>query len=627
MTGDTMFGKLRARRIFQVGLVYLGLAWLAMQVGDILVDREIVPGSYFPPLLYLLVVGFPIVLTLAWAHERRPAKPVSDEVGWRAWAHSLRPGYVLATLLVMVALLLPAYLMLERGPGRSDPDIEAAATLPSTSIAVLYFDDHSEGGQLDYLAKSLTEHLIHELAQVKSLDVKSRNAVKPYREGGVPDDSIARKLGVGTLVEGSVTGSRERVRVSVQLIDANTQSHLDSEVIPGTLDDPFELIDNVTDQISRSLRRRLGIEVRLQQLRAGASNEEAWDLVQQAFSLTDDVEALVTAGDTAGAARTFDRADELLRRAESADPDWIEPILARARVASDRAFHEAPDDLSYEPSWARVGLEHVERALAIAPDDPSALERRGILLYYLTTTSDDQNTVDSLRNESERDLKSAVSLEPSRALAWNWLSRVLQARGQFLEAKLAAGRAYEADAFLDDARIILFRLCHNSLELRDWVEVTRWCGEGRRRYPDRPSFVAVELTALAGPEGPAPDVEKAWELERTLLELSAPQRRVDREPRGLMQVAAVLVRAELSDSARAIIELARAAMSGSDPEVDYYEANARLRLGETEEALRLLGDFLDALPGEKPYIAEDWWWESLHDDPRFKALVAADDPT
>ena len=224
MIGDTLFDKLHARRIFQVGLVYLGVAWLAMQVGDILVDREIVPSSYFPPLLYLLVVGFPIVLALAWAHERRPAKAASDEIGWRAWAHSLRPGYVLVTLLVMVALLLPAYLMLERGPAESGPSIEAAAPLLPTSIAVLYFDDHSEDGRLDYLANALTEHVIHELAQVRSLDVKSRNAVKPYRDKGVTNDSIARNLGVGTLVEGSVAGSRERVRVSVQLIDANTLS-------------------------------------------------------------------------------------------------------------------------------------------------------------------------------------------------------------------------------------------------------------------------------------------------------------------------------------------------------------------------------------------------------------------
>jgi tetratricopeptide (TPR) repeat protein len=187
---------------------------------------------------------------------------------------------------------------------------------------------------------------------------------------------------------------------------------------------------------------------------------------------------------------------------------------------------------------------------------------------------------------------------------------------------LAAERAYEADAFMSDARVILFRLCQMSLELKNWEAVTRWCGEGRRRFPDRASFVSVEIAALAGPEGPSPDAAHAWELAGKTLELSPPQTRAEREALALMQVAAVLARAGLGDSARAVIGRARAVAPGPDPDLFYQEANAWLRLGQTDTALSLLAAYLEAQPDQRDYIAGDWWWAELRDDPRFQSLVA-----
>jgi DNA-binding SARP family transcriptional activator/TolB-like protein len=615
---EVLWRKVRTRRVFQVGLLYLGAGWLAMQANDILIERGLLPNSSFNVLLLILVAALPIALILAWAYEQPPGER------WASLIRKVGPLHVLAALLAVALLLLPARFLLDRQAQETAPLIQPSTPPSPTSIAVFYFDDHSEGERLGYLAESLTEHLIHELAQVSVLDVKSRNAVKPFRNGSILPDSAAKLLGVGTLVEGSVTGTRERVRISVQLIDATTLGHIDSDLIDGSAEDPFALLDSVGADIARMLRTWLGVEVRLRELRAGTENQVAWEHVQRAHALLEDVEDLVATGDTAEAARALDAADQHLADAEDTAPDWVEPIVARAELASQAATHFAPLDRSYDTTWVRRGMRHADRALDLATDDPGALELRGTLLAYLAAMADEQ-AADSLLAAAEMTLRRAVDLDATLARAWSQLSRVLQRQAEFAEAKWAAERAYEEDAFLADARRILFLLCQNSIELRDWAEVTRWCSEGRRRFPDRASFVAAELTALAGPEGPEPDVATAWQLGEKLLELSPPQRRIERRPRVMMEVAAVLARAGKRDSARAVIERARASLVGNDPETDYYEANARLQVGEMERALELLAVYLEAVPGERDYMARDWWWHGLWDDPRFQELVAEPD--
>jgi tetratricopeptide (TPR) repeat protein len=196
-------------------------------------------------------------------------------------------------------------------------------------------------------------------------------------------------------------------------------------------------------------------------------------------------------------------------------------------------------------------------------------------------------------------------------------------KGELRAAMAAAENAYEADQFLSEAPRILFRLCQAALWLKDWEEVTHWCGEGHGRFPDAPGISAAQMTALASPGGPTPDVDLAWELVRSILAASPPQRIEARRAQLFMQMAAVIARAGPADSALALVARARAAREEGDPVLDYHEANVRLHLGETEHAIELLAAYLEAVPGEKDYIAhQDWWWERLWDDPRFQAIVA-----
>ena len=495
-----------------------------------------------------------------------------------------------------------------------------AARLDPTHVAVLYFEDLSEGRTLRHVAGGLTEDLIDQLGQVDALRVISSSGVAPYRERSVPLDSIARTLGVGTIVTGSVGRSADRLRVAVRLIDAANGNQLRSQTLERPWGDLFVLRDAVAQQVSRFLREELGQEVQLRQRRAATGSVAAWELVQRAQRQWDDARALRVSGDEGGADALLATGDSLLARAEAYDPAWVEPVLLRGWLAAERASLLGVGSGAPRPFWIRVGLEHAERALARRPAYPPALELQGTLLakqWLLTQAGGGAGAVDA----AERDLRAAaVPANPSQGRAWSALSQLLQARGKVAEANLAAERAYRADAFLRDAAEIVYRLYYTSSDLDRQADALRWCSEGRARFPGDWRFAYCQLAMLLWPGGERPDVDRAWGLVADLERLSTPADRAAYTPRWHLLVAGVLARAGRPDSARAVIGRSRAA-APNDPEMDYNEAVARTLLGERARALSLLGSYLKAMPQVRDYLGADPAFRGLRDDPRFQALI------
>jgi len=495
-----------------------------------------------------------------------------------------------------------------------------AARLDPTHVAVLYFEDLSEGRTLRHVAGGLTEDLIDQLGQVDALRVISSSGVAAYRERSVPLDSIARTLGVGTIVTGSVGRSADRLRVAVRLIDAANGNQLRSQTLERPWGDLFVLRDAVAQQVSRFLREELGQEVQLRQRRAATGSVAAWELVQRAQRQWDDARALRVSGDEGGADALLATGDSLLARAEAYDPAWVEPVLLRGWLAAERASLLGVGSGAPRPFWIRVGLEHAERALARRPAYPPALELQGTLLakqWLLTQAGGGEGAVDA----AERDLRAAaVPANPSQGRAWSALSQLLQARGKVAEANLAAERAYRADAFLRDAAEIVYRLYYTSSDLDRQADALRWCSEGRARFPGDWRFAYCQLAMLLWPGGERPDVDRAWGLVADLERLSTPADRAAYTPRWHLLVAGVLARAGRPDSARAVIGRSRAA-APNDPEMDYNEAVARTLLGERARALSLLGSYLKAMPQVRDYLGADPAFRGLRDDPRFQALI------
>lgn len=484
-----------------------------------------------------------------------------------------------------------------------------------THVAVLYFDDLSQKATLRPVADGLTEDLIDALGQVTALHVISPNGVRPYAGRHTSPDSIARALGVGTLVGGSVERSGNTLRVTTRLIDARSGLQLQSHTMEYPYGDLFTLQDELAQEVSRFLRERLGREILLRERRKGTSSVAAWEQTQLGEASRETARSLSTQGDAAPVMRALDMADFQFARAASLGPNWADPVVSRGWVAVDRM--ELPDVLPADSleRWYRQGLAHAERALRMRPNYPPALELRGTLRYRYWLSADSAITPGK---DAEADLRAgAVQANPTQARAWGTLSALLQATGQLAEANLIAARAYEADAFLGDSPQILFRLYHTSLDLGREREAGRWCDTGRSRFPGdwRFTFCALRILARAGASQGG--IEKAWSLVAALEPLSPP----GYLRRWQIIVAGVLGRAGLPDSAEAVIRRARGGAPG-DPELDFYEAEARMVLGDSEAVLRLLERYLKTNPRFRAYLRVYPLFRPLWSDPRFQTLVA-----
>jgi TolB-like protein len=608
--------------------MYAVAAFALLQFADLLVPTLFSERTY-TILVVLTICAFPVALVTAWAFEITPQGIKRDHTLAETAGYSRRSVTTFArfalVVLVIGASASAGWVVWRRSQSRlvAEPaDASArlfASDLDPRRIAVLYFDDHSPARNLGYLADGLTEELIHRLAAVDTLDVISRNGVRPVREGRLTIDSLVRALGVGTYVEGSVTRSGERLRVRAQLVDAAAGSQLSSHSFDRPLGELFALQDSLADEVAASLRLRLGVEVTAKRERDQSNSVEAWTLVRRAEQISSDVQDLWDS-DAAAAARGLDRADSLLARAETLDPGWPGPILYRGWLARTRAGYASviPGVFAEEP--LRDALGHADRALALAPENAEALDLRGTARYELwDATAAEGPAAEQLLDLAEADLRAATERDPSRAQAWWTLSEVLRQRTRFEESRRFAARALDEDAFLETASDIINQLFHTSFELEDHSEAQRWCAEGKRRFPNYVDFRICELLILATVDDMEPDIERARGVADTLVVVRAEQDRPVFRAYADMQIAKLFARSGERDSAQVLIQRAH----GDEFQLwlAYDEAHARLLLGEQDEALELLKRYAEINPQRRSYWPRDWWLRGLWDHPGFQELV------
>jgi serine/threonine-protein kinase len=512
---------------------------------------------------------------------------------------------------------------LRAGGGTSNPAAEDAA-LDKNRIAVMYFENRG-GDSLGYLSDGLTEALIHELSDVKGLQVISRNGVAPFRHTTVTTDSIGRALKSGTLVQGTVAQSGDRLRVSVSLVNSANGEEIASKTIERPKTEVFALQDDVAKEVSLFLRTRLGQEIELDAVRVGTSNTKAWEQYQRAGGLSKDLEPLLAAGDTAAAARHLAEADSLLASAEKLDPSWPSPAIERGWLAYHQTDLISNFDKTYYSTWTERGLAHANRALQLKPGDPDGLELKGTLEYlrWLLNLEPDPGTAKQLVTGAEADLRAAVAAKPTAAWAWTVLSHLLIGQGNTAEAKLAALRSYEADPYLSSAKQTLYRLFSTSYDSEDAVEAKHWCEEGFRRFPDYYRFTECRLY-LMGMKDQKPSIDSAWKYLGQLVQTTPPNLRPYNTLYGQMLVSLALVRAGLADSARAVAERSRGNTT-VDPTHDlaYYESIVRAQLGDKDEAFKLLGTYVASNPQMRAGMVKDQTWQlaPLRNDPRYASIV------
>jgi TolB-like protein len=508
-------------------------------------------------------------------------------------------------------------------------DLAAQSGLPPTSVAVLYFEDLTPAGHLAPVADGITDALIDQLSQVRSLDVISRNGVLPFRDRDLRPDSVARVLSVGTLIDGSVDQRGNQLFITTRLVDGFSGADLQRTTVEIPAGDFLVARDSVAEGVSRLLRQRLGEEVRLRELQAGTSSPEAWALAQRATRLLDDAEDGFERGGTIASSReALMQVDSLLAQAEVADGDWIRPVTTRAHVAYRRAwFAASAGDMDASRALIEEGLSHAGRALAMSPRDARALEQRGTLkMFEAVAMSPSPDALVRLMTEAQADLEAAVRENPSLATAHASLSFLFTGAGDNVQSVLSAGRALEEDAYLRGADRIYDRLVYAQYELEQFDRARSWCDEGRRRFPDNYRFAECELWLLAAPRSEA-DADEAWRLLARLDSLAPESLRAFKRGVGQIMVAGVLRKAALPDSADSVFS--RVDHSESvDPQrqLRVYEAAIRASTGDSEGALEALRRWVAATPGGTlgPTGELHWWWRDLRTMPEFLQFVSRD---
>ena len=522
---------------------------------------------------------------------------------------------------VAVALAaLAAYFAIRSARGGHETTVGG---LDPRHVAVLYFEDLSAKRDLAYLADGLTDALIGELARVPGLTVVSKNGVAPYRSPDIPRDSIARALDAGTLVQGTVEDVGARYRVTTRLIEGASGADFRRASFEQPKGNLLAMRDTLAGKVAEFLRERLGEEVRLREERTETSNAAAWAAVQQAERARRD--AVAPGATEVVTAQLYARADSLLAEAEALDGGWVEPIVQRARVAYDRSrIARNPPDVD---KALQVALRHAERALRRNPESPDALEIRGRIRFarYARGLEPDAAAAERLLAMARTDLEDATRLNPNQVIAWTVLSRLYYDEEDLVAANRAARAAYDGDAYLAGADVILDRLYATSYDLELFQPAIDWCDKGRRRFPSDARFVECQLLLLST-KAKDPDVAQAWRLAAEAVQLSPERDRALKRLYEQVWVAAVLGRAGLKDSARHVLQRSRGSPD-IDPEreISGFQAAVYTMLGDKEAALRLLSEYLVANPRHREGFRKNvhWWWRSLQEEPRFKALIGA----
>jgi TolB-like protein len=531
-------------------------------------------------------------------------------VRWKPWVGA-------ACIVVAASLAGVAWLRTRADPAPAAP-----------AVAVLF---HNEAGEdLDWLATALTSSLGGALASVSALDVRSTYAVRPYRDGATPVPVLAEELRVQWLVGGTVNRAGDDIVVHAELIDAGMNRRIDAREARGRAGDELTLLATLVGEVEAMLRRHVGGEVRVRDWHAGTRSQRAFQLVHRASQQVSEADRLAEENDLDGAWSRMRLADATLAEAQRADPDWTVPPVERAWLARKTArllFGNGVVRDSVEAALAR-GITHADQALARHAGDPRALEARGLVRYDLRLLATPADTAAAARllDDTETDLQAAADADGSLAASHAALSSIHIARGRPEQARLAAERAYEADAWLESANEILTRLFTINFEAGDDRQALRWCAEIGSRFPDLWYGANCRLLLMAWSDDGEPDADEAWRLARTATASAPEPIRAMVGAQLEVQLAGVLARLVPADSVERVLARARAGVA-DDPRnavnrnahlvLLQYEAAVRVLLGQDEIAARMLAEYFDGRPGDRIQLLRSRRFAALRTDPRF----------
>ena len=415
----SLFKELKRRNVFRVGIAYVVVAWLLLQISDTLVPALRLPDWFNSGIALLLILGFPIALLFAWAFELTPEGLKKEKDVDRSESITPVTGRKLDKVIIGLLVVTLGYFVVDKfmlTPGSETTVQESSTDQASKTIAVLPFVPMSSGEDDNYFADGLTEEILNVLAGVPELQVTARTSSFFFKGQNIPIPEIAERLNVDHVVEGSIRRDGEQVRVTAQLIRAADGFHLWSQHYDRTIDSIFAVQEDIAENIAGALDVVLDDDAREMMRNAGIRNVDAFISYQkglEAFATAhEDVQSISEALEIANS--HFDRALELA------------PDLVSARVLKTDYFGHVLFDITSgirEEGYAGEGLEalaalRTETDLAWESSPPGG--QRNILNLERAFFSDDWSVLPA---------RIDAMLRPGECPTLNWIVENIGAFG------------------------------------------------------------------------------------------------------------------------------------------------------------------------------------------------------
>ena len=458
----SVWDELRRRSVIRVGIAYAVVAWLVLQLTDVMISLLSLPDWVGRLVFLLLVIGFPIALLLAWAFELTPDGIKRDEDVVRSDSAASQGGHRLNHLIIAALTLVLVFVIIDKYV-LEDAQLNREPLAGQISIAVLPFVNRSaESENAAFFADGIHDELLTRLAIIADLKVISRTSVMEYRDTTKKMREIGAELGVGSVLEGGVQRAGDRVRINVKLIDVQNDANLWANSYERELNTAniFSIQSEISIAIAKALRATLTPDERERLTAVPTGSMDALEAYFTGKQLADQrTEASISAAIT-----KFEQAIT------------YDPGFALAHAGSAYAWLLLPE---YSASidrglTRRKSEEAAARSLELDSELPEGMTVMG--WNHLIHEYD--------WSAAEELLRGALQVQANNSDALHWLSHVLSWRGNHDEAIEIAERAVESDPFSPLMNMNLSYILMDAKQYERSVAVRDKALEIKPNYPE-----------------------------------------------------------------------------------------------------------------------------------------------
>ena len=662
---SSFFRELKRRNVIRVAIAYIIVAWLLLQVVDVVVPILALPDSVGKLVLLLMGIGFPLALIFAWAFELTPEGLKREKDVVRDESITTRTGRKLDRTIIVVLVVALGLSLYANFSGREETDkTESIGNEDADrSFAVLPFTNRSADQADAFFVDGIHDELLTQLAKIGSLKVISRTSVMEYRDTTKKIPEIAEELGVANILEGGVQRAGDRVRIFAQLINAATDEHAWAETYDRelTVNNLLEIQSEIARSIATALHATLSPEEDGQLDRRMTDDLPAYEAYLRAQSLrrTEHPEARQTAidellfaleRDPEFAAGWAELAYAYLQNYWFIDPTESLRNLAREAIDKGRAIEPDLVDLDVSEGYYHYwgfrdydkALQALERAAKVAPGDVEVISLIG---YINRRQGKFEEMLSAMKRRLELDPRQAdtyfLMAETHQLIdRWPEMVEALQT-GLLLEPTSTYGNNLKSIFLIERERNLGAALdLFNRYGVYDalysnfgwWIENVRGNYDAALGYVDFDQFTETKFSILP-PErqrgltylysGDMEAAERELHAAREMLE----QRRDENpdNPRPYRSLCVVYGGLGMTDEARRACDKAVETFSNDAYEVGFLRVEVAKGLalgGLIDQALDMIELYLTEPSGYGPTRTElEPAFRGLHDHPRFKQLI------